>query len=390
MKVKIPAIIGGAVGAAGLVAAAGVVHGVRQVEREKSKIDSKSAAGLGALSIDRQSRVLAEDGVSLYVEEVGPSDAPLTVVFVHGFTLNLGSFHFQRLALREAFGDGIRMVFYDERSHGRSDKSPSADCTIEQLGRDLATVIDAIVPTGPIVLVGHSMGGMTIMAMADQRPADFLTRIGSTSSAETDSGVRTGTARIPAVVFINTSGGNLRTVTLGLPSFVSRWSGPVMPVVLRRAAKNAELVELGRALGKDLAWAITKRLSFAAPDVDPAVVAFATNMISATPVDVVSDFWSTLMTHDGTMGLQNLSGCRALIFGADHDALTPLSHAEAIAAALPRAELIEVEGAGHLLMLERPEVVNGPLVDFVGEAVADAGAVGRRTGSSTRRARTVR
>ncbi|CAM5486038.1 Alpha/beta hydrolase OS=Streptomyces alboniger OX=132473 GN=CP975_21200 PE=4 SV=1 [Streptomyces alboniger] len=42
--------------------------------------------------------------------------------------------------------------------------------SIEQLGADLKTVIDAAVPEGPIVLVGHSMGGMTVMALADEFP----------------------------------------------------------------------------------------------------------------------------------------------------------------------------------------------------------------------------
>jgi pimeloyl-ACP methyl ester carboxylesterase len=356
MKLKVPAIVGGAVGVVAAVAAAGVVHERREIGRERSQINRRSAAKLGALPIDRQSWVVAEDGVSLHVEEVGPVDAPLTVVFVHGFTLNLASFHFQRLALAEALGDEIRLVFYDQRSHGRSDKSAAAGCTIEQLGRDLAAVIEAQVPAGPVVLVGHSMGGMTIMSFADQYPGLFDRKI----------------ARIGAVALINTSSGNLKTVTLGLPAFVNRWRGPVLPLVLRRAAKNVQLVEAGRALGKDLAWIITKRLSFASDDVDPAVIAFSTSMIAATPVDVVSDFYATLMDHDGTLGLMNLVNSQVLVFGAEEDALTPLSHAEAIAAALPGAELITVPNAGHLLMLEHPEVVNPPLLELIRQVRSDS------------------
>ena len=43
--------------------------------------------------------IAAEDGTGLYYEEVGPLAAPLTVVFVHGFALNLRSFFFQRRAI---------------------------------------------------------------------------------------------------------------------------------------------------------------------------------------------------------------------------------------------------------------------------------------------------
>ena len=75
------------------------------------------------------------------------------MLFVHGFALNLGSFHFQRLALAETFGDQVRMVFYDLRSHGRSARSPQSGCSLAQLGRDLHTVIKAVIPSGPIVLV---------------------------------------------------------------------------------------------------------------------------------------------------------------------------------------------------------------------------------------------
>jgi pimeloyl-ACP methyl ester carboxylesterase len=146
----------------------------------------------------------------------------------------------------------------------------------------------------------------------------------------------------------------------------------VLPVVLRRAAKNAQLVEKTRALGKDLAWVITKRLSFASPDVDPAVVAYSTNMISATPVDVVADFYETLMDHDGHLGLMNMIGCSVLVIGADHDALTPVAHAEAIALALPESELLIEADSGHLVMLEHPDRVNKPLIQLIEAASRNA------------------
>jgi pimeloyl-ACP methyl ester carboxylesterase len=361
VRLKVPALVGGVVAAAAAAATAGVVHERREVNRERARIDPRSAALFGALPIDRESVVEADDGVALHVEEVGPADAPITVLFVHGFALNLGSFHFQRLALTETFGDQVRMVFYDLRSHGRSARSPQAGCTIAQLGRDLHTIIEAVTPSGPIVLVGHSMGGMTIMECAAQQPELFQHDTAPPKRGRVD--------RISSVALINTSSGNLRTVTLGLPSVLARLRGPVLPMVLRRAAKNVDLVEKTRALGKDLAWVVTKRLSFGSPDVDPAVVAYCTNMISATPVDVVSDFYETLMEHDGHLGLMNMVGCSAVVIGADHDALTPVSHTEAIAMALPDAELLIAPNSGHLLMLEHPDLVDKLLIQLVESAL---------------------
>ncbi len=354
MRIRtVSAIVGGAAGLLGAAAAAGVARQVRTVARDRELISPGSSAAFGALPIDRQSVVQTGDGLALHAEEVGPAGAELTVVYVHGFTLNLGSFHFQRLALTEAFGDRVRQVFYDQRSHGRSQHSPAETSTIEQTGRDLYSVLEQLVPTGPMVLIGHSMGGMTVMALASQHPELF--------SAD---------GRIGAVVLINTSSGDLRNISLGLPNALARLHGPVLPLVLRRAAKNAKLVERGRALGKDLAWVVTKRLSFADPDVDPAVVAYCTQMIAATSVAVVADFYHTLVAHDGRLGLRNLLERPVLVIGADSDAMTPGAHSERIAQALPHARLLMVPKSGHLLMMEHPELVNVALLPVIESALA--------------------
>jgi pimeloyl-ACP methyl ester carboxylesterase len=365
---RVGAVVGGAAGLVGAITAVGVAQQRRSVAADRARIDPASAAALRAEPADRQHRLPAEDGVILHAEETGPADAPLTVLFVHGYALSLESFVLQRRALRERFGDRIRLVCYDQRSHGRSGRSPSAGCTLEQLARDLYGVLDRLVPTGPVVLVGHSMGGMVIMSFAQQHP-ELFARPQQVSSAAADRARSRandpGTdARIRAVALINTSSGELRTVTLGLPSMLVRLHGPV----LRGAARNVTLVERGRALGKDLAWLITKRLSFADPDVPPAVVAFCVDLIAHTPVDVVADFYPTLMAHDGREGLRALASCPVLILGAEQDALTPLSHSEALARDLPDARLVVVPHSGHLLMLEHPEAVNGPLLELVESA----------------------
>jgi pimeloyl-ACP methyl ester carboxylesterase len=352
----VPALVGGAAGLLGAAAVAGIAQQRRIAIRDRAGIDPETAAALSRAAGERSAAVQTDDGLSLYAELVGPDDAELTVLFVHG--LNLLSFQFQRRAITAAFGDRVRQVYYDQRSHGRSADSPTDGCTIEQLGRDLYGVLDQLVPSGPVVLVGHSMGGMTVMALADQHPELFG---------------RDG--RVPAVALINTSPGDLRTISLGLPSALARLHAPLLPFVLRRAARNAALVERGRALGRDLAWVVTKRLSFADRNVDPAVVEFAARMIEATPVNVVASFYPTLVAHDGRQGVQNLAGCSVLVIGADSDALTPVSHSERIARTLPDAQLIIAPNSGHLLMLEHPEQVNRPLLALLESSVRDTGRV---------------
>ncbi len=120
---------------------------------------------------DRSYMVTTPDGVPLAVREVGPEDAPLTVVFAHGFCLRMGAFHFQRMRLFDELGPQVRMIFYDQRGHGRSGEAPPETYTITQLGMDLETVLQVIAPRGPIVVVGHSMGGMTVLSHARQYAA---------------------------------------------------------------------------------------------------------------------------------------------------------------------------------------------------------------------------
>ena len=107
----------------------------------------------------------------------GPEDAPLTVVFAHGFCLRMGAFHFQRARLTEQWGTQVRMVFYDQRGHGQSGEAPPDTYTVDQLGQDLETVLAVMAPRGPVVLVGHSMGGMTVLSHARQYPQRYPTRI---------------------------------------------------------------------------------------------------------------------------------------------------------------------------------------------------------------------
>ena len=315
------------------------------------------------LDPDRTRSVRTEDGITLQVDEVGPLDAPLTVVFAHGFTLSMRSFYFQRAALREKFGDSVRLVFYDQRGHGRSGASPPAGATIDQLGHDLHTVIDAVVPSGPIVLVGHSMGGMTVLTYA-QHYAQMFRAEGR--------GRRGRPARVVGVALICTSAGGLAGVTLGLPALVARLRGPLAPLLLRGARRQAALVERSRRIGADVAWVITRRLSFGGADVSPDVVDFLNDLISATSIEAIADFYPALMSFDATGGLIALADVDVLVVGAQHDVLTPIAHTRTIAAALPRAEVIELADVGHVAILEAPDAIDSALIELVARAVGAA------------------
>ncbi|MFF0625933.1 alpha/beta fold hydrolase [Streptomyces sp. NPDC004296] len=281
------------------------------------------------------------------------SPAP-TVVFSHGYCLSQDSWHFQRAALRGA----VRTVHWDQRSHGRSARGHgqidgTEPVTIDLLGRDLKAVLDATVPEGPIVLIGHSMGGMTVMALADQFP-EYVAE------------------RVAGVALIGTSAGRLSEVGFGLPSMGSKAFHWLAPGVLKALGRQSEIVERGRRATADLFAGLIKRYSFGTQDVDPAIARFGERLIEATPIDVVAEFFPAFAVHDKTEALVAYDAVPALVLAGEEDLITPAEHSRTIAEVLPDAELVCVPDAGHLVMLERPELVNDHLVGLVERASAAA------------------
>ncbi|GAA0906371.1 alpha/beta hydrolase [Streptomyces thermoalcalitolerans] len=378
-------IAGAAIGMVAAGAAVGVAierMTVGRGMRRKARLALDSAGPYGALR-GTPGRALADDGTELYyeVDDIDPDvdpgprrrrlfgrrfPAPVTVVFSHGYCLNQDSWHFQRAALRGV----VRTVHWDQRSHGRSGRSATrtsegAPLSIDQLGRDLKAVIDAAVPEGPIVLVGHSMGGMTVMALAAQYPE--LIR-----------------ERVVATAFVGTSSGRLGEVNFGLPVAGVNAVRRILPGVLKVLGQRAELVEKGRQATADLFAGIIKRYSFAGRDVDPAVARFAERMIESTPIDVVAEFYPAFTDHDKTEALALFRDMPVLVLAGVEDLVTPSEHSEAIADQLPDAELVLVPDAGHLVILEHPEVVTDRLADLLVRAGAvPAGTTVGKYGSSS-------
>ncbi|MFI9492605.1 MULTISPECIES: alpha/beta fold hydrolase [Streptomyces] len=372
---------GAAIGVLAAGAAAGVAVErltVGRGMRKKARLALDASGPYGSLR-GRPGRAVADDGTELYyeVDEAGPDTAPgpvgaegdgagggggtgprrrrlfggkapgpVTVVFSHGYCLNQDSWHFQRAALRGL----VRTVHWDQRSHGRSERgraqADGVPLGIDQLGRDLKAVIDAAAPEGPLVLVGHSMGGMTMMALADRHPE--LIR-----------------DRVAAVAFVGTSSGKLGEVNFGLPVMGVNAVRRVLPGVLRALGSQTELVERGRRATADLFAGLVKRYSFGSRDVDPAVSRFAERLIESTPIDVVAEFYPAFTEHDKSGALPAFRDVPVLILAGDRDLVTPSSHSEAIADRLPDAELVIVPDAGHLVMLEHPQTVTDRLADLL-------------------------
>ena len=335
-----------AVGALAVGTAVGALTERRLVRRQVRPADPGPA--LPTLSGTREQSVTADDGVTLAVRETGPQDAALTLVFVHGYTVTSECWAAQA---RDLAGlprpGGLRIVLYDQRGHGASGSGEPAANTIEQLGRDLAAVLRQRVPEGPVVLAGHSMGGMTIMALAEQAPELF----GS---------------KVVAVALVDTSSGGMAEVTLGLPAALAMVPARLLPYADRTAPIQRRAERL-RAVDSDLARWVNARVAFG-KEASGSALAAMTQMQAPTHLETMASFLPTFAVHDRTGVLGPLKSVPTLILVGDQDALTPPSHSRIMADALPDARFVEVPGSGHMAMMEAPDVVTAELRRLIAAA----------------------
>jgi alpha-beta hydrolase superfamily lysophospholipase len=100
----------------------------------------------------------ASDGTKIRIREWPRCDALETVLIVHGLGEHMGRYGHVAAQLNL---NGFRVVGYDQRGHGTSGGGRAKLQRSDDLMCDLAMVIDAVRATypGPLVLLGHSMGG---------------------------------------------------------------------------------------------------------------------------------------------------------------------------------------------------------------------------------------
>jgi len=137
--------------------------------------------------------VKTADGARLRVHAYGPADGEV-IVLIHGWSCSIEYWNPQI----NAFADRYRVVCYDHRGHGESSLGTSPPST-QTLADDLSAVLDATLGPGQqAVLVGHSMGGITLQAWAAHHPQQV-------------------SRRALAAVLLNTTSGNIRYDTDLLP-----------------------------------------------------------------------------------------------------------------------------------------------------------------------------
>jgi pimeloyl-ACP methyl ester carboxylesterase len=143
--------------------------------------------------------------------------------------------------------------------------------------------------------------------------------------------------------------------------------------------RRPAFAERTRRLAADLVSVVTRSLSFASADVDPALGHYVDAMIAGTPVDVIAEFYAALAGLDETGSLEPLRTVPTLVLTGDKDKMIPKEHSELIVERLGRAgdstpEFVVVPDAGHLVLLEKPAEVSDAIVRLLRRVAADARA----------------
>ncbi|HEY2441752.1 MAG TPA: alpha/beta hydrolase [Streptosporangiaceae bacterium] len=342
---KIAGVVAGAA-AAGFGA---VMAAERFAARLRPEPDSEATEPLGELR-GRELVVPSDDGMPLHVEINGPDDAAVTVIFSHGYALNQDSWHYQRRDLAAC----ARLVFWDQRGHGRSGPLAGPPVSIDRTGADLHAVIEAVTDADQrVVLVGHSMGGMTIMALAARYPELFG-------------------AKVAGLVLIGTAAGGLSSpdgLVPWMPSPLRIMLQRAVPTVLRTAARGrrAVLVEHGRKASSEIEFLATRFLAFGDPWMSVTVTDFLEQMIRQAPVGVIAEFYSALLKHDAHDVPGVLSRVPVTVVVGDRDRLIPPQLGIDLAESIDGSRLVIAEGAGHAVILERPDVVNETISSMVAQ-----------------------
>ncbi|WUD66613.1 alpha/beta hydrolase [Nocardia sp. NBC_00508] len=297
-----------------------------------------------ATSAERRATVSTADGVALAVREYGPRDADLTVVLVHGHCLRTASWTYVRDALLRRY-TGARVVCYDHRGHGDSAAASRRTYNLEQLGHDLRDVLDAVAPSGPVVLVGHSMGGMTALTYAGQRPHEIGTRI-------------------VGVALIATAANGLADAGFG-----RLLRNPVVSVFQAAVRRAPGAMHRAKLLACKVLAPVIRTAEFGDRKVSPRVLALANAMRNQTPIVTMASFLSAFMAYDQTDVLPVLATIPTLVLCGSADLMTPPSHSVAIAAAVEYSDLVMVDGAGHSVILEQP----GQVAEAIGRLMTRAG-----------------
>jgi len=291
----------------------------------RRRTEHELEAPLWDLPPDDLGPVRSFDGTQLAVRAAGDPSAPL-LLFVHGFSLDMTTWREQWVDLSVDH----RCVLMDQRGHGSSEQPADGDLSVRSMGRDIAAVLEAVAPDRRVVIVGHSMGAIATLALAEVRPDLMATSVAG-------------------VVLVGTSASELVRGAMGSITDIIR---PRLGSLRSAAERVDRLRKAVLASPTDLRGAVVRLTQFG-PDAPRHVVEHVVHLAERASSELWTDGLAGLLETDLRHVLPRIR-MPALVVVGEHDRVTPPSSAVELAAALPDGRFVVLDGAGHIAMMERP------------------------------------
>lgn len=357
-------LAGAAVGAAaGFVAERRLVH---------PRLAPPAGALLPSPPPAERRTVVGPRGLPIAVERTAAASdapdppAPPVVVLVHGWLCTTRVWD----AVVPALADVAHVVAYDQPGHGRT-PSPPGGYDLDLLGDGLLAVVEAEAERAPVVLVGHSLGGMTVMNALRRHRERLTPRVVGVALVSTTSSAR----RDPA---------EGRRLEAGIRSF-ALLQRLLRPIALRLSHPRA-LDATARLTGvtSDLATLVTRAAGLG-PAADAATAAAVTRMVLGAGPEPALGLVDAVLGVDEDAALELLPPTVAVVGAVDR--LTPPVLTRRMAArARGRFRVVELPRVGHLPPMEAPGAVVAAIVGLLADAGPRAGAIADAAGDDRPRA----
>lgn len=292
---------------------------------------------------DREGDVQSS-GVRVHWYEVGPEDSQApTVVYVHGFNIAAAEFAMQVDALRPR---GVRQVLVDLRGHGKSQRCAPELLAIDACADDIAVVLRSRGVAGPVVVVGHSLGGPVSLALMRRHSGEFAWA----GSVQVSSAVEPFTMQ-------------------GMPRLLAGPFGRALEWVVARLPRFAE--GMRRAITDSLVPVLAHGFYFR--PVPWEVIRFHADMIKQTQLPTYQGFFDDLQEHSELGAAGVLAGVPGYILVGDRDRVTPISQSRRLWDIWPRAYLQLLPESGHMPPLDAPGAVAAAIERLLAGAAGGSG-----------------
>ena len=293
-------------------------------------------------------KIKRPDGTEIHVEMFGPS-ARMPIVFIHGWSLNSDEWAYAKVELAREH----RVIVWDLPGLGNSDAPADGDFSLEQMARDLDAVVEAVSFT-PVVLAGHSIGGMIILTYCRLFPDKLTARVKALVIAQSTYTNPVRTTRFAALMQ------TIQKPVLEPLAYLMIGLSPVMRLLNWLSYLNGS------------AQRSTERSAFSGAETRGQLDSLTKQYVASSPA-VVGRGFLAMFQYDATEVLAKIS-IPVLIVTAEYDSTCLPEASEHMARTIPSARLIRMADGRHCSVFEFHEDFHAAVSGFIASLSGDGKA----------------